>query len=292
MPRSSYLNIACILFLLQIHLPAAEPETIGLDIQLVSEVTHIQPGTPFQIGLHIRPQPGYHTYWQQPGIVGVPTSMKWDLPRGWKVTELQYPEPDPVLMHSIKAQGFKRDVILQATVTPPSRLTPAGSATVAGKAVWMCCSKTCHPGYKNLSLTLPVLAVPPSPDPKLSPLFEAERRRFATTTDAWSGTAQSVAPHHIQLTLTPSSEQARILNAKLAANVRYFTGDGWIDSDDPHRIELHPDGKSLLLTLPISKGHRDKKLPKRIHSLLQLDGGWTRSAGGPRTISLITEIAR
>src|SRR6187551_155684 len=48
-----------------------------LSIELVSEVTSIQPGTPFYVGLHLKHQEHYHTYWKFPGIVGVPTDMAW-----------------------------------------------------------------------------------------------------------------------------------------------------------------------------------------------------------------------
>src|SRR5690349_5590369 len=53
------------------HSSFAEP----LSIELVSEVTSIQPGMPFYVGLHLKHQEHYHTYWRFPGIVGVPTSM-------------------------------------------------------------------------------------------------------------------------------------------------------------------------------------------------------------------------
>ena len=51
----------------------------GADIQFASEVESIQPGVPFTMGLHVVPDKNYHTYWQYPGIVGLPTSVKWQL---------------------------------------------------------------------------------------------------------------------------------------------------------------------------------------------------------------------
>ena len=80
----------------------------GLKIQLVSEQSAIVPGQPFTVGLWLEHDRGSHTYWRFPGIVGVPTQMKWNLSRGWKADQLIYPEPERTLMFQIKAQGFDR----------------------------------------------------------------------------------------------------------------------------------------------------------------------------------------
>ena len=54
-----------------------------LRMEFVSEVEAIRPGEPFTVGLHLEHGPGWHTYWQNPGIVGVPTSLDWNLPQGF-----------------------------------------------------------------------------------------------------------------------------------------------------------------------------------------------------------------
>lgn len=272
------------LLALAVFAPAAENRT-GLQVELVSEVTHIQPGVPFEVGVFIQHEPGFHTYWKQPGIVGVPTTIQWDLPRGWKGGALEYPEPERVLMFTLKAQGYERDVLLRARVTPPKKLPVGVPVTLRGKAVWMCCARSCHPGFKDLSLTLPVAAEAPALDHKWHPLFEKERAAQARPSAAWSARARQASPGQVELALTPAGKDARPLDARLAGEVIYFTGDGWIDSDDPHQIEFDPASGGLRLLLPVSKGLRDKKPPPRLDALLQLDGGWEKS-GGPRTIRL------
>ena len=109
----------------------------GLKIQLVSEQSAIVPGQPFTVGLWLEHDRGSHTYWRFPGIVGVPTQMKWQLPRGWKAGELIYPEPERTLMFQIKAQGFDRDVMLRTQITPPANLKVGESVTLKGLASWM-----------------------------------------------------------------------------------------------------------------------------------------------------------
>src|SRR5215218_2237101 len=110
------------------HSSFAEP----LSIELVSEVTSIQPGTPFYVGLHLKHQEHYHTYWKFPGIVGVPSHMAWNLPAGWKADAIEWPAPERVMMFQIKAQGFHDEVLLPMKLTPPKNLEPGTRVTVGG----------------------------------------------------------------------------------------------------------------------------------------------------------------
>jgi DsbC/DsbD-like thiol-disulfide interchange protein len=138
--------------------------------------TAIVPGKPFTVGLWLEHDRGWHTYWRFPGIVGVPTQMKWSLPKGWKAGELVYPEPERTLMFQIKAQGFDRDVMLRAEITPPANLKIGEQITLTGKASWMCCGNSCHPGSMDLSLTLPVAETAASNE-KWHKLLDEERAR-------------------------------------------------------------------------------------------------------------------
>ena len=154
----------------------------------MSEQSAIVPGQPFTVGLWLEHDRGSHTYWRFPGIVGVPTQMKWNLPRGWKAGDLIYPEPERTLMFQIKAQGFDRDVMLRAEITPPANLKVGESITLTGLASWMCCGNTCHPGSMELSLTLPVAATA-EVNAKWHKLLDVERARAEQTSDAWTSSA-------------------------------------------------------------------------------------------------------
>ena len=203
MPRfsDSSFRTRPILFLL-LWLPAQT----GLKLRLVPETTAIVPGQSFRVGLFIQHEKGWHTYWRQPGIVGVPTTLEWQLPEGFKAGPLEYPEPEATKMFQIKAQGYERDVLLQTELQAPSNLKPGDTITLRGRAAWMCCASTCHPGTLELSLSLPVASVS-SPDPAWQPRFAQERARYAQPSDAWSAEA-SEQGLNVTLTLRPTSEKA------------------------------------------------------------------------------------
>src|SRR5687767_15037610 len=85
--------VLCFVFCVSASPLRADP----LKIDLISEVSTIQPGTPFHVGLHLKHREHYHTYWKFPGIVGVPTDTEWGLPPGWHANSLEWPAPERVM---------------------------------------------------------------------------------------------------------------------------------------------------------------------------------------------------
>jgi len=127
----------------------------GLDMRLISESSTIQAGVPFRLGLHIKHQPGFHTYWKNPGLVGVPTSIKWTLPEGFTASSMVWPYPERSKMAQYPCYGYERDVLLVVTITPPKSLLES-TVSISAKTHWMCCSeKQCFPGYHVFELELP-----------------------------------------------------------------------------------------------------------------------------------------
>lgn len=214
-----------------------------LDIRLVSEVTMIRPGQPFYVGLALHHGAGYHTYWKHPGIVGVPTSIQWNsLPEGFKAEPIDWPEPEHVLMFTIHAQGYERDVVLPIRITPPQTLVSGTRVRLEGKASWMCCARQCNPGFVDLSIELPVLQKETADfDPVWHPKFETERALRPLQSQAWTSEAWRTKDQRVLLTLIPKAGAAMIKTAD-TAKIRYYTEDGMVDSNQPQVITARADG--------------------------------------------------
>lgn len=128
----------------------------GLSIRLLSSVKAFQGGTAFQVGLHIQHEPNYHTYWKNPGIVGVATHLDWQLPAGFSISEPSWPYPEQSKMSIHPCYGYERDVLLIYTITPPAQQQlNKKNYTFKAKGRWMCCAQLCYPGFKDFILTLP-----------------------------------------------------------------------------------------------------------------------------------------
>jgi len=284
-PRSLFLLL---LFVLS-FLPFVAKAQIGLKIQLVSEQTAIVPGKPFTVGLYLQHDRGTHTYWRFPGIVGVPTQLKWNLPKGWKAGELVFPEPERTLMFKIKAQGFDRDVMLRAELTPSANLKVGEQITLSGTASWMCCGNSCHPGSMELSLTLPV-AETAELNSKWHKLLNEERARVEQVSDAWTSSA-SESGQTIRLLLKPATSVARLSkNQREADKIIVFTEDGWFDTDKPQFIQPHEDG-SLTITLTKADAYLGSKPPKTLRVIVRNDSGWLQG-GSLRCLQIAPKIVR
>ena len=141
--------------------------------ELLADTNAIVPGKPFTVGLLLRMAPGWHTYWKFSGDAGLPTELKWKLPPGWKIGEVQWPIPlktiDP---GDIQTYGYVDEVLLTQEVTPPQKVENSTIKLVAD-ASWLVCEKICIPGSATLELELPVSA---SSQPANTELFARYRR--------------------------------------------------------------------------------------------------------------------
>ncbi len=124
--------------------------------ELLADANAIVPGKPFTIGLLLRMAPSWHTYWAFSGDAGLPTELKWKLPSGWKVGEIQWPIPlktiDP---GDIETYGYENEVLLMQEITPPQKLDNS-TVKLSAEANWLVCEKICIPGSATPQLELPV----------------------------------------------------------------------------------------------------------------------------------------
>jgi thiol:disulfide interchange protein DsbD len=136
--------------------------------ELLANTNAVVPGKPFTVGLLLRMAPKWHTYWAFSGDAGLPTELKWTLPPGWKVGEIQWPIPlktiDP---GDIETYGYENEVLLMQEIIPPQKLDNS-SVKLSAEASWLVCEKICIPGSATLQLELPVST---SSEPANSELF-------------------------------------------------------------------------------------------------------------------------
>ena len=145
----------------------------AVDAEWIADTTAIVPGKPFTAGLHLRIAPGWHTYWQNPGDSGLPVTLEWQLPPGWKAGALQWPLPQKhVEEGGMITYGYEGEVLLLMELTPPGDLPPGEIVSLQAKAAWLACAKTCVPGSAEVILTLPVAS---TSEPANGPLFERFR---------------------------------------------------------------------------------------------------------------------
>ncbi len=163
---------------------------------LLADTSAIVPGKAFNVGLLLRMAPGWHTYWKFSGDAGLPTEIKWKLPPGWKIGEIQWPIPtktnDP---GDIQTYGYQDEILLLQEITPPAKID-ISPVKLSAEANWLVCEKICIPGGANLELELPTST---TAEPKNTDLFARYRRLLPqnlpdskTATTSWSRTGSDL----------------------------------------------------------------------------------------------------
>jgi len=139
-------------------------------VALIADHATVAPGQTFGAGLRIVHEPGWHSYWQNPGDSGLPTRFDWTLPEGARAGPIQWPVPERLPFGGLVNLGYKNDLLLPATLTVPADAMPGSRFAVTLRARWLICADICIPDQATLNLDLPVAA---------TPLASGETGRFA-----------------------------------------------------------------------------------------------------------------
>ncbi|MCW1887833.1 protein-disulfide reductase DsbD family protein [Luteolibacter flavescens] len=121
--------------------------------ELITGVTSYQAGKTVPVGIKLKIDVGWHSYWVNPGVGGMPLSAKWTLPEGWTAGELQAPVPKRFMTGDLPGFGYEGEAIYRVDLTPPAGAT--GDAELKVALSWLTCSgDACVPGDVELSVKL------------------------------------------------------------------------------------------------------------------------------------------
>ena len=100
-------------------------------------------------------EPGWHTYWKNPGAAGMATKIEWQLPPGVTAGEIQWPLPEKLPPAEVTTYGYDDEVVLLVPLKLAANLKP-GPLDLKAKVSWLECKDQCVPGSGNVEATLNV----------------------------------------------------------------------------------------------------------------------------------------
>ncbi|NBT72786.1 MAG: hypothetical protein EBT14_01180 [Betaproteobacteria bacterium] len=179
---------------LQGSLPAAA-KVDQVHIRLISEQQALVAGQRQWFGLVLEHEPGWHTYWRNPGDSGLATTASWRLQDATGASVAQprlisqaWPTPSRLAVGPLANYGYENQVVLGFELEMPKGLT--GSRQLIAEASWLVCKDVCIPGEAQLAIDLPVVSTvqqaPPGPD---ALLFAQMRGRLPVEADWGQGFA-------------------------------------------------------------------------------------------------------
>ena len=132
-------------------------QTDHAEAALIAENSALKPGGAQNwLALRLKPETGWHVYWQNPGDSGLATKLSWTLPEGMAAGEIQWPFPQMEKLGELTNYGYGEETLHLVPVSVPSQWPAGKTVELKAEAKWLVCKDICIPGKADLSLSLPV----------------------------------------------------------------------------------------------------------------------------------------
>jgi thiol:disulfide interchange protein/DsbC/DsbD-like thiol-disulfide interchange protein len=191
------------------------------------------------LGLVIRHQPDWHTYWKNSGDSGLPTQLTWQLPAGVTAGEIQWPTPKRMVIGQLANYGYDGSVLLAVPLTISDDF--GGQALTAKlKADWLVCKQECIPQSGEFELTVPANATSASQ----AALFQ---KAFASAPKVLTGVRAQGEVQGEVLTITMGGLPA----AWTGNTFEFFPEDPGV-IEPAGAITASRQGSDLVLRMPLS----------------------------------------
>lgn len=137
-----YLLVATLLLANSAFASASDwTKTPGGNVRLIVDAP-TQPSTEIRAALQINLDPGWKTYWREPGDAGVPPELDLGESTNIKSYSIAFPTPHRFEDGGTHWAGYKKPVVLPVTLTP---IDPTKPVHVKGHAFLGICETICIP---------------------------------------------------------------------------------------------------------------------------------------------------
>jgi len=225
-------------------------------VDLVLPVETAKPGDTVTVGVRLKMEPKWHTYWKNPGDAGAATRVEWELPPGITAGGIEWPAPERLEVEGIVTFNYSHEVILLVPLKLEDGV-PTGPLELKAEVSWLECEELCLPGEATVTTTLNVGAESkPSAE---AVIIEAARARLPTQGNPpglqadWEG---------------PAQESKRTLLFEWSANGA-TEPDFFPDASEDFEIQTTPE------RLPVDAS----RIAMRVE-VKSLNGSWPEAVGG------------
>ncbi|WP_210727557.1 protein-disulfide reductase DsbD domain-containing protein [Sphingopyxis sp. PAMC25046] len=240
----------------------------NVEVSLVPMNQWAAPGSTAIVAVRQDIEPGWHTYWRNPGDSGGATELTWTLPAGFSAGPILWPLPERQPVKGLMNYGYSRQVYLPVPIDVP-RTAKAGSVVPLSVTVlsMVCSEDMCVPDERTVKLDLAVRDGVP-------PLTEAEGAAIERVVDAAPRPADidaHIARDGADLVLTL---RGAALNGVDTADAYFFPFDGGI-VEHPAVQRGERKGDDLILRMKAGGAVLAGGLDKPVGGVVATsDGAW------------------
>lgn len=145
----------CLALLIAAPVVAAETHIAA---ELVVEAP-AAPGGETTVAILMRPAPGWHGYWLNPGDAGLGMTLKWRVPEGAMPGPPRYPVPRTLTIAGLMNHVYESDYAVLASLALPASAAPGAAVPLELEADWLACTdEVCVPEHAVLRAVARVAA--------------------------------------------------------------------------------------------------------------------------------------
>lgn len=148
----SILYSIILFFLLSLNLNVRADEEIST-VEIFSETKNIASNKEFFLALKFKMQPGYHSYWLNPGDVGMELQVLWDKNEQIEFSDFLWPVPTKLMETGLYSFAYEEDFTLLVPVKT-GELNLGDKYKIQAQINWLVCKDICVPIAQQVGLTL------------------------------------------------------------------------------------------------------------------------------------------
>ncbi len=135
------------------------------------------PGGATSVAILMRPAPGWHGYWLNPGDAGLGMTLNWRVPEGAMPGPPHYPVPRTLTIAGLMNHVYESDYAILSSLTLPPGASPGSVVPLELEAEWLACTdEVCVPERGVLRAEARVAA--PGERVARDPRFDEWRKRL------------------------------------------------------------------------------------------------------------------
>ncbi|MBQ7285813.1 MAG: hypothetical protein IJW72_06135, partial [Alphaproteobacteria bacterium] len=119
------LVIGCMVLAAPFKVQALElsQQTDNVDVKLISSFEEINPNQNIEFIIRFEMKNGWHIFAQNPGEIGMPTQVEWELPHGYEILETSWSKDKPFDNDGIVQYGYGDVAYYKTTIRPHPETT-------------------------------------------------------------------------------------------------------------------------------------------------------------------------
>ena len=200
------------------------------------------------VGVHIRLESGWKTYWRHPGDAGIPSEFDWSASQNVTQATLVWPAPKRLTFEGLDSFGYEDEVVFPVRI----RVRDADAAARVGLRLrYAACKDICVPLEANMVLDIPAIASQsrPGTDPHRA-LIERYRSRVPSPPKG---------DMDIDSAIIVIEGDSRVLRLIASAQVSFENPDVFVEGPEEvffgrPRLSVSDDRRSVVAELAIDDG--------------------------------------